>query len=107
MSVTTIIDNEYATLRYHSDKKIVHHTFLKPIAGDAFREILTRGIDLLAEHQAEKWLSDDRGNGPLSEADTEWSMQTWFPKAKAAGWKYWALVVPQNIMAQMNLQEFI
>lgn len=107
MDKITIIQNEYATLVYHPETKIVHHTFYKPIGGQEFRDVLNTGIKTLAENQASKWLSDDRGNSALSREDTEWSKENWFPWAVKAGWKYWALVVPDDIMARLNLKEFV
>ncbi len=107
MSEITIIHNEYATLLYHPDTKIVHHTFHKPIGGDKFRDVLNMGAKTLQEHQAAKWLSDDRENTALSPEDTEWSKTNWFPRSINAGWKYWALVVPQDNLARMNLKEFV
>ncbi len=107
MSDTVVINNEFATLVYDSDKRIVHHTFHKPIGGDEFRAILNGGAELLEKHGAIKWLSDDRGNSALSKEDTEWSMSNWFPRAVKAGWKYWALVVPESVMARLNLTEFV
>jgi len=103
----TIIQNEYATLVYHPDTKIVHHIFHKPIGGKEFRQVLDNGANALAQHQASKWLSDDRENSALSREDTEWSKTDWFPRAVKAGWKYWALVVPQDIIARMNMKEFV
>jgi hypothetical protein len=107
MPKTAIIDNEFATLVYHSDTKIVHHTFHKPISGVEFRKVLNTGAETLQKYGASKWLSDDRGNIALPPDDTEWSKKDWFPRAVKAGWKFWALVVPQDIMARMNLKEFI
>lgn len=107
MTDSPILSNQYATVVFHYDKKIVHHTFHQPISGEAFRQVLNTGIELLRLHGATKWLSDDRGNGPLSPEDTEWSKTNWFPRAFEAGWKYWALVVPEDIYAQMNLKEFV
>ena len=107
MPEMTIIQNEYATLVYHPDTKIVHHTFHQPISGDKFRQVLNTGIDLLQQHQAFKWLSDDRNNLALPESDTKWSKINWFPRAVKAGWKYWALVVPQDFMARVNMKEFV
>ncbi len=103
----TIIQNEYATLLYHPDTKIVHHTFHKPIGGQEFRDVLNTGAQTLEQYQASKWLSDDRENSALSREDTEWSKREWFPRAVKAGWKYWALVVPQNIIGKMNMKEFV
>jgi hypothetical protein len=107
MSKITIIQNEYADLVYYPDTQIMPHTFHKPIGGDDFREILNTGIKTLAQYQASKWLSDDRGNSALSKQDTKWSKQDWFPRAVKAGWKFWALVVPQDMLARMNLKEFV
>lgn len=100
----TVIKNEYATLLYHPDTKIVHHTFHKPLGGDDFRAVLSAGIELLIEHKAIKWLSDDRGNSLISPEDTAWARDEWSPRAVATGWKYWALVVPDDILARMNLK---
>jgi hypothetical protein len=69
--------------------------------------VLNLGVVAMAKYGAAKWLSDDRNNSVLSPEDTEWSMNNWFPRAIQAGWKYWALVVPQDILAQMNLKEFV
>lgn len=103
----TIIQNEYATLVYHPDIKVVHHTFHKPIAGQAFRDVLSAGIKVLAENNASKWLSDDRENSALPDDDVTWSKEDWFPRALQAGWKYWALVVPQDLIARMNMKQFV
>jgi hypothetical protein len=107
MSENQILDNQYATLVYHTDAKVVHHTFHKPIGAEKFREVLNLGVTAMAKYGASKWLSDDRNNSVLSDEDTEWSKNNWFPRALQAGWKYWALVVPQDILAQMNLKEFV
>jgi hypothetical protein len=34
-------------------------------------------------------------------------MKDWFPRVLQAGWKFWALVVPEDIMARMNLKQFV
>lgn len=107
MSAQLILDNEYATLKYHPDTKIVHHVFHQEISGTKFREVLNAGVGALQENSAHKWLSDDRNNSALSDEDTEWSKTDWFPRARAAGWKFWALVVPPDLMARINLKEFV
>lgn len=107
MSEVTIIKNEFATLVYYPDQKIVHHTFHKPISGQEFRDVLNTGIETLKKNQASKWLSDDRGNTALPEVDTVWSKTNWFPRAVEAGWKYWALVVPDDFMGRVNMTEFV
>jgi hypothetical protein len=106
MSPMTIIDNAYVTLWFHPEKKIVHHQIHKFLYGDALREALNTGTGLLAEHKADKWLSDDRKNWALPPEDIEWSKTDWFPRTVKAGWKYWALVQPEKVVGQMNMKRF-
>jgi hypothetical protein len=102
-----IIETPGVVLRYHARTKIVHHEFNRFVHGEEFRSLLERGLDLLERNQCVKWLSDDRGNGPLKPADAEWSTNHWSPRAMAAGWKYWAVVLPEKVLGQMNMKRFI
>lgn len=106
-SPRTIIANEYATLVYHASDKIVHHTFHKPIAGPHFRQVLNSGTELFQKYGASKWLSDDRGNGALHPDDGKWTMEDWSVRTVAAGWKYWAIVMPDAALGRANMRRFI
>ena len=105
--IETILENDAAVLRYHVADKIVHHEFHRFVHGERLREVLEGGLALLQRRGAIKWLSDDRGNGPLKPADEQWARTEWFPKAKAAGWKYWAVVLPEKVLGQMNMKRWI
>ena len=61
----------------------------------------------MKKHRAVKWLSDDRAIGPFSREDQEWCENVWFPKIRDAGWKYWAIVLPEKALGQMSLHYFI
>ena len=101
------LDNEFVTLVFHPDTKIVHHTIHKHIGGEQFRSLLNQGTALLEKHGAIKWLSDNRLLGPLAPEDTQWSTTEWIPQTMAAGWKYWAMVVPDEIQARARLSHVI
>jgi hypothetical protein len=102
-----ILANEFATLAYHVQPKIVHHTFHKPVTSAAFREVLTSGVEFLENRSARKWLSDDRGNGALHPEDGKWAMEVWSKRAIAAGWTYWAIVMPDAALGKANMRRFI
>ena len=106
MESETILDNQYATLWYYPDHKIVHHQFHRFIFLDNLRYVLNRGLTVLKEHGAQKWLSDDRHHSALIPEDVYWSQKVWFPEAVEAGWKYWAIVTPETQVAVMNMQAF-
>ena len=107
MSKTILIDTDYVTLWYHPEKKIVHHQFHRYIYGQEFRNVLETGLKVFKEKGAQKWLSDDRNNSALPAEDGEWGQQDWTPRMLEAGWKYWAIVLPQKVIGQMNMQRFI
>jgi hypothetical protein len=104
MPPVTIIDNPYATLWYHPEKRIVHHQIHQFISGDVFRELLLAGTNVLIKHHAQKWLSDDRNNAVLRPEDVEWSHEFWFPQTARAGWKYWAIVQPVKTVGQVTMK---
>ena len=107
MPKQTMTDTPYATLWYYPEDKIVHHQFHKFIHGAEFRQVLEKGLEVFKENGAQKWLSDDRLNSALPTADTEWGQQDWFPRVFAAGWKYWAIVMPDKVVGKLNMQHFI
>jgi hypothetical protein len=100
----TIVENESASLWYHPHAKIVHHEFRRHVFGENFRAVLEKGLEVFIAHGAKKWLSDDRGNGPLSAADGKWAETDWGPRVMAAQWKYWAVVLPEKVLGQMNMR---
>ena len=107
MAPTVVLDNDYATLWFHEDTKIVHHKVKKYIHGETLRQLLTKGYETLKQKNAKKWLSDDALNGPLLKEDEAWAKGEWFPKVVRAGWKSWAIVLPAQIIGQMNMKRFI
>ena len=102
-----IVENEKITLVYHEADKIVHHTIHHEISGEDFRSVLLKGSDIFEEEGATKWLSDDRANGPFNEEDTDWSINVWSKKVVAAGWKFWALVLPEDVIGKLTLQGIV
>jgi hypothetical protein len=103
----TIIDDEAVSLRFHPDSKIVHHELRRFVHGEQFRQVLEKGLDAFKRYGAKKWLSDDRGNGPLKPADAEWALNDWAPRVMAAGWAFWAVVMPEKVLGQMNMKRWI
>jgi len=60
MEKEVVLDNEFITIWYHHDKKIVHHQFHKFTCGKDLQDGLSEGATILEKNGARKWLSDDR-----------------------------------------------
>jgi hypothetical protein len=107
VQTTTLLDNDQVTLLYYPEHKIVHHTVHQPPTTQMLREMLTLGTETLRENGADKWLSDDRKLGGLTEEDNRWGEEVWFPQTQAAGWKYWALIVPNEVQARGSMIKLV
>jgi len=107
MNKVVVLDTEYATLWYYPEAKIVHHKWNKFIYGAEFRQVLEKGLEIFKENGAQKWLSDDRLNSALPTEDLNWSMNDWFHRAFGAGWKYWAIMMPDKVAGQMNMNRIM
>jgi hypothetical protein len=105
MPPVTVLQTPSVTLYYHSDAKIVHHEIRRFVTGKDFRDLLSAGSDVLRKHQARKWLSDDRGQWALAKEDLAWSETQWAPAVAKAGWKYWAIVRAEKVLAQVAMEQ--
>jgi hypothetical protein len=107
MAEVIIVDNEFITVRYLDDKRIIYHSVHKPIPDQELKDAVNAGTDALIEFGACKWLSDDRKNGPVSPEIAAWGREDWDPRTIAGGWKYWANVVPEELVAAGALSPVI
>lgn len=103
----TVVETPFASLWYYPAERIVHHQIHKFIYGEAFRELLLKGAEVLKANGATKWVSDDRNNGALRSEDKEWADACWQPLVVRSGWKTWAIVLPETIVGQMNMRRVI
>lgn len=57
-------------------------------------------------HGATRWLSDDRLHRALAPEDEDWAQDVWFPQAKAAGWRHWAVMQPESAVGRLSSARF-
>ncbi|MBK8024549.1 MAG: hypothetical protein IPK19_24755 [Chloroflexi bacterium] len=107
MNKITVLDDEYASLWYYPEYKIVHHVFHKFIHGQPFRAVLETGLRLFRENGGGKWLSDDRKNSSLTTEDLAWSTQEWSVQCVEAGWQAWAIIMPDKVAGQLNMNRIL
>lgn len=107
MSTTTLYESSFVTVWYHPETKIVHHQIHKFVFGEEFKKFLWIGTEAIRKNHAQKWLSDDRSNTVVRQEDIDWGMTNWFPETLQAGWKYWAIVQPEKVIAQINMKKLV
>jgi hypothetical protein len=109
MQNITLYDSDYITVEYWPEHKLIYHTIHQPMSSQLaiFKEALNAGTAGLEKYQVQKWLSDDRKNDPLTDEGNAWAFGDWQPRTLKAGWKYWASVVPQDLVAAGTLMPVI
>jgi hypothetical protein len=110
MNVEIIYESPFASLWFHPDYKIIHHSTHKDYGkweATEFREMMMLGTRIMAERGATKWLSDDTYTLALSKEEYQWGVEYWFPETIKAGWKHWAIVQPNKIIAQLNMEKVV
>jgi hypothetical protein len=103
MNRILLVDNSLITVWVYPAKRLIHHQMKAYCYGTDFREGLARGLEAMEQHHATKWLSDNRATSALPPDDEEWLVKSWFPRAKAAGWKRWGIVKPAKLIGQVYL----
>ena len=106
MDVITLYKNEYVKLRYHPKPRVIHHEILKLPPSDVFRTMLTKGAECLEQNEAKKWLSNDTRNILVAPEDFQWGDNVWAPRVIKAGFKYWAIVMPKQAVAKLQMHRF-
>jgi len=107
MKPVTIMEDEFAGLWYHPDSKVIHHEIRRFLPRGFFRKVLTTGAEYLEKHGAQKWLSDDRQSVVIAEEDVRWGDTVWAPRVIAAGFRYWAVVIPASEVAAGQMEGFV
>lgn len=97
-----IYESQTSTLEWLSEKKIILFTQVGRNDGQTLRDGLNAGLEYLIQKKATKWLSDNRLLQSLrGSEDSNWLEEDWLPRARKAGWKYWALVHPRSVLTNL------
>jgi hypothetical protein len=101
-----VYDHERISVWCYPERKLIHHQMHKACAGEIFRNALRAGLAAMREHAATRWLSDDSKHTALAPDDEDWAQDEWFPQAKAAGWKHWAVIKPESAVGRLSSARF-
>lgn len=107
MAYDIILDNPSVTVRYEPHEGYIYHTFHTAQTGEPFRRVMNAALDHLIANRGTKWLSDDRLNAAFNQEDIVFAVTDWGPRAAAGGWKFWALVVPEDIAGRASMQDIV
>jgi hypothetical protein len=62
-------------------------------------------LQAIKKHHASRGLIDTTRQKALPQADQDWVLQVWFPRALAAGLRRWAIVMPASALAMLSSED--
>ncbi len=92
------------TIKYYPDFQIIHHHVVERLNGNEMYQLLTACIQTLRTKKANKWLSEDPPHMAYTKEMLEEGTLKWLSDALEAGWKYWAIIKPKNMIGQLNFE---
>lgn len=103
----TIIETPRMSLYFHPKEGVVHHEMHSYPGTEILERVLLRGLEVMKERSAVRWLSDDRHGGAVPKSHHEWGDRVWAPRAVEYGWRYWALLPPADALGTANMKRLV
>jgi hypothetical protein len=104
MSSDTYADTDDYVVGYDDGVGAATIEWKRFVTGEPFREGMETLLDCIDERNAAKELADSREIKSLDDEDIGWMMGDWIPKAMDAGLESIAVVYPESVIAEMNLE---
>jgi hypothetical protein len=107
MPAITVRNDEFITMMYYPESRILYHQIHKFFSGQTFRDIFNAAINVFQKYGAQKWLCDDTAVTSFAKEDQDWAAVHWFSRAQQSGWKYWAILKPGNVIGQLAVRKIV
>jgi len=101
-----VVENLMGKVEWDPETRAVIKTFVGFVKGDPMKEIFDKGLAKLKYERGCIWISDNRKIKPYSTESIQWINEDWFPRIKAAGWKYWPIVEPESVTGGLSMNNF-
>lgn len=77
------------------------------VQGDEFRLVLDKIIELLAKKKVHIIIADAREMKVISSQDQQWILDSWYPRALAAGFSFEGLIVSKNTFNEHSIKKIV
>ncbi len=103
----TTFQNSVASIVVNQTAGAVEIHWAQPPTSAEFREVLSKGLEIIQGNKLQRWIGDVRQLGAILDEDQKWSNEVWFPKAIEAGIKRMAVVIADDIFNQLSVEEIM
>jgi len=107
MAVETIADTGNYTIEWDEEIGAIVFTWDEYVSGATFREGSEALLDAIKRRDAAKVLTDTRGINAHDAEDQQWMQTEWMPRALDAGLEYSAVVHPDSVISEMDVESIL
>jgi hypothetical protein len=100
-------ENQVAKIGWDASTGILHFEWKLFATGELFHEALEHNIQLAQQLHATKQLTNTTHAGAFKSEDQQWLIDNYTPRMRQAGIKYMALLVPDNVVANMSQKRVV
>ncbi|WP_299454863.1 hypothetical protein [uncultured Microscilla sp.] len=102
----TYLKNEFITIHYSTEQKIIQLTWLGFIDSTALRQGLNIALNLAKQNKLNLWIMDQRLRRVLRSEDATWIINDWFPRFYKINPKSKiAILLPEDTFGEYNTRK--
>lgn len=98
-------ERPFVKISWNDDLQCVESEWFDFAFGPPYREAVDKALELLQKMNGSRSFSDLRRASVLTEEDAKWIIEKWIPRASAAGLRKIAVIPPNAVLAQMQLDQ--
>ena len=98
-------ERPFVRIQWNEEFEWVESEWLSFVFGDPYREALEAALDLHRQKSSPRNLSDMRKASVLIDEDAKWLLESWIPRARAAGVVRYAVIRPASVVSQTQLEQ--
>ena len=102
-----VVELPHLRIFWDEELRAVHLVWLEPTGGAPLREGLNRGLEVLREQGAQRWLADLKWLGVMTKSDEVWVNEDWFSRAIESGMRWLAVVNPESSLSTVSVREIM
>ncbi|TGL63296.1 methyl-accepting chemotaxis protein [Leptospira sarikeiensis] len=95
--------SDIGSLYYMKKNELVEVVWTENFSDEKYKEMLNKGLELVKEMNASKWMADTSDMGVTSPEAQTWVNENWFPRAINSSLRKIAIVIPQSVLAELAM----
>jgi hypothetical protein len=102
------LDSSFLKIDWDKDLKCVSMEYKDVfVAGEEYRGVLRKVLDLVEEKRCSRLLADGRKMKIITPEDQAWVEKDWLPRSKRAGLRYSALILPKSVVSTLAVNRIM